>query len=106
MKTTYLTSVTTRLNPFAHHAKIPRMFLSLLPPDARSKGMAVTITQRPRANVDPSTLELGFKDGKTMKFAFRDSVEGDQMEQLKLKDVVEEVERHTRFLKRKQELSG
>lgn len=105
MKTKHLTSLSASFNPFARHAKTPRLFLSLLPPSARSS-VKVTVKQLPRSSTDPSTLELSFKDGKVMKYSFRDPVPGDKIDQLKLKDVVEQVERHTRSLARKEDLTG
>jgi large subunit ribosomal protein L53 len=105
MKTTHLTSLTTSFNPFARHAKTPRLFLSLLPPAARST-VKVTVKQLPRSSTDPSTLEIGFKDGKVLKYQFRDPVPGQKEEGVKLKDVVEQVERHSRGLQRKEELTG
>ena len=41
-----------------------------------------------------------------MNFSFRDPQEGDKIEQLRIKDVVEQIERHSRSLARKEELSG
>jgi large subunit ribosomal protein L53 len=105
MKTAHLTSLSTSFNPFARHAKTPRLFLSLLPPAARST-VKVTVKQLPRFSADPSTLEISFKDGKVLKYQFRDPVPGQKEEDVKLKDVVEQVERHSRRLKRKEELAG
>lgn len=105
MKIKHLTTLTTSFNPFARHAKTPRLFLSLLPPSARNT-VKVTVKQLSRSDTSPSTLELGFKDGKVLKYSFRDVLPGDKMEQVKLKDVVEQVERHTRGLARKEELNG
>lgn len=105
MKTTHLTSLTASFNPFARHAKTPRLFLSLLPPSARAT-VKVTVKQLPRSNTDPSTLEIGFKDGKVLKYSFHDPVAGQKEEGTKLKDVVEQVERHSRGLKRKEDLAG
>lgn len=104
MKTAHLTSLTTTFNPFARHAKTPRLVLSLLPPATRST-IKVTVKQLPRSSTAPSTLEIGFKDGKMLKYQFRDP--GPENEEgVKLKDVVEQVERHSRGLKRKEELTG
>jgi len=41
-----------------------------------------------------------------LKYQFRDPVPGQKEEGVKLKDVVEQVERHSRGLKRKEELTG
>jgi hypothetical protein len=74
-KTTHLTSFATFFNPFARHAKTPRLVLSLLPPAALSS-VKVTVKQLPRSNNDPSTLEIGFKDGKVLKYQFQEPVPG------------------------------
>ena len=105
MKTIHLTSLVASFNPFARHAKTPRLVLSLLPPAACSS-VKVTVKQLPRSNTDPSTLEIGFKDGKVLKYQFRDPVPGQKQDTVKLKDVVEQVDRHSRALKRKEELAG
>jgi large subunit ribosomal protein L53 len=105
MKITHFTSLTASFNPFARHAKTPRLFLSLLPPSARST-VKVTVKQLPRSSTDPSTLEIGFKDGKVLKYTFQDPAVGQKEDGIKLKDVVEQVERHSRGLKRKEDLAG
>ena len=67
--------------------------------------------QLPRDSRAPSTLFLKFKDGKEMKFNFEDEEftgreKGSQREQLKLADVIAEVDRHSRLLERKEDLAG
>jgi len=107
MKTAYLTTLTTRFNPFQPTSKVPRLFLSLLPPSAH-RSIKISTTQLPRSSNLPATLELGFKDGKTMKFSWGgEAVErGKKAENVKLQDIVEEVDRHARVLGRKEELAG
>ena len=106
MKVAHLTTLSATFNPFARHAKTPRLVLSLLPPAARST-VKVTVKQLPRSNTtSPSTLEIAFKDGKVLKYQFQDPVAGQKEEGTKLKDVVEQVERHSRGLKRKEELTS
>lgn len=53
-------------------------------------------------------LELGFKDGKTMRWAWGGEVVegGKRKEQAGVKNIVDEVDRHARMLKRKEELAG
>ncbi|ERF72254.1 hypothetical protein EPUS_02141 [Endocarpon pusillum Z07020] len=113
MKTTYLTSLSTTLSPFSPHGKVPRLVLTLLPADARSRiAIKTTLLPRSSALTSPATLELGFKDGKKMQWRWepkrrlKEHEEGQRQEAAKLKDVVEEVERHWRGLNRKEELAG
>jgi hypothetical protein len=104
-KTTHLTSLVASFNPFARHAKTPRLILSLLPPATRSS-VKVIVKQLVRSNTDPSTLDIGFKDGKVLKYQFQEPVPGQKMDTVKLKDVVEQVDRYSRVLKRKEELTS
>lgn len=125
MQTRFLTSLRTTFNPFSRASKVPRLFLALLPPNARQT-LKISVTQLPRASTEPSVLELGFKDGKEMRFVLGGQKQGgmaanggnaalgetaggiavDEGKELKLKDVMEEVERHCRILGRKEELMG
>ena len=107
MKTSYLTSLTARFNPFTPSSKVPRLVLSLLGPSAQ-KTIKITTTQLPRSSAETSILELGFKDGKMMKWTWGERVAegGRKKEQASIKDIEEEVDRHARVLKRKEELSG
>lgn len=115
MKTTYLTSLSTTLCPFSRHGKTPRLILSLLPPQARTR-IAIKTTLLPRSvgAGSPATLEMGFKDGKKMRWEWRPMVEEagveerrrQREEEARVKDVVGEVERHHRELARKEELAG
>lgn len=106
MKTSYITSLTTRFNPFTRSSKVPRLVLSLIGPSAQ-KTVKISTTQLPKSSTEPSVLELGFKDGRTMKWAW--DVEGTEVgkkEQVGIQAIVEEVDRHARILKRKEDLSG
>ncbi|ETI26308.1 hypothetical protein G647_03085 [Cladophialophora carrionii CBS 160.54] len=94
MITTYLTSLKATFNPFSPSSKIPRLFLTLLPANAH-KTLQIKSQALPRHSPEPSTLELGFKDGKK-----------GMGEKVSLQDIVEEVNRHARGLARKEELSG
>jgi large subunit ribosomal protein L53 len=97
MLTRYLTSVSISFNPFSPLSKTPRLLLALLPPNARS-AMKITTTILPRDSQDPGSLELKFKDGKEMRMELG--------KKLKIKDVVEEVDRHSRMLGREEDLKG
>jgi large subunit ribosomal protein L53 len=121
MKTKYLTSLTTTLSPFSPHAKTPRLILSLLPADARTRiAIKTTLLSRAAALTQPATLEMAFKDGRVMKWTWSPRVRGkvggeaemvaakqrQRPEEAKVADVVEEVERHYRGLVRVEELAG
>ena len=55
----------------------------------------------------PSSLTLTFKDGKELKWVEKSNQDGVwDLRTVGIKDVVEEVDRHSRILKRKAELSG
>lgn len=96
MITRFLTEVNTKFNPFTRTAKTARNFLALLPPNARAE-MKINAKMLPRTSKDPTTLDLKFKDGKEMKL---------DLEKLKIRDVEEEVNRHSRLLARQEELLG
>ncbi|TKA82851.1 hypothetical protein B0A55_00963 [Friedmanniomyces simplex] len=100
MLTKYLTGVTTAFSPFnAHSGKIIRSFLALLPPNARST-MAIDVKMFGQSEAQkPAMLTLKFmlEDGKEMQV---------DVEKMKLTDIEIEVDRHSRMLKRKDELSG
>jgi large subunit ribosomal protein L53 len=112
MITTYLTTLKTSFNPFQVTSKVPRLFLNVLPPEVH-KTVKITTTQLPRTSTVPAVLELGFKDGKTMKFTWAADTLSENAKQnerrakgASLQDIVEEVDRHARGLARKEELSG
>ncbi|KAF2099657.1 mitochondrial ribosomal protein L44 [Rhizodiscina lignyota] len=96
MMTKFLTEVSTRFNPFSPTAKTARSFLALLPPNAR-QNMKINIHILPRASPEKTKLALKFKDGKQMDL---------DMEKLKIKEVTEEVNRHSRILGRQEELTN
>ncbi len=60
MITRFITEVKTSFNPFSARAKSARLFLSFLPPTARSSGMAITTQLLPRTSTAPSTLQIKF----------------------------------------------
>lgn len=63
MITKFMTEVTTRFNPFSPAARSARLFLSLLPPNARQT-MAVKTTLLPQKSKEPSSLRLKFSTWK------------------------------------------
>ncbi|KAF1989560.1 hypothetical protein K402DRAFT_349464 [Aulographum hederae CBS 113979] len=95
--TKFLTNVTTTVNPFSRRGgKIARTFLAQLPPNARQT-MKINVKILPRESTVPNSLVLKFKDGKEMNL---------DVETMGIKDVNEQVDRHLRSLRRKEELSG
>ncbi|THX17480.1 hypothetical protein D6D13_00827 [Aureobasidium pullulans] len=98
MITRFLTSVSTAFSPFnPKSGKTARNFLALLPPNARST-MKIDVKQLSRADANkPGLLALKFKDGKEMNL---------DLDTLKIKDIMTEVDRHSRMLGRKEELAG
>ncbi|KIX02892.1 uncharacterized protein Z518_08835 [Rhinocladiella mackenziei CBS 650.93] len=113
MITTYLTTLKVAFNPFQPTSRIPRLFLNLLSPQAH-KTIKINATQFPRASTDPAVLELGFKDGKTVKYSWsadalekrKSETERKKVKWVGLQEIVEEVDRHARVSARKEELSG
>ncbi|KIH87256.1 mitochondrial ribosomal protein L44 [Sporothrix brasiliensis 5110] len=96
MLTRFITEVTSRFNPFSVRSKAARLFLTQLPPTARDQGMLVTTQLLPRSSTEPSTLTVKFKDGKVMKL---------DCEEMGIKRVVEEVDRHSRALQKAADLA-
>ena len=60
MITRFLTDVRVKFNPFSPRAKPARLFLSLIPPNARSEGMKVETKMLPRTSKEPATLDVKF----------------------------------------------
>ncbi|KAI9698242.1 MAG: 39S ribosomal protein L44, mitochondrial [Candelina mexicana] len=112
MITKFITDVSTKFNPFDPRAKTARVFLSLLPPNARQT-MKVNTLLLPKTSRERSNLLLKFillsheynvnetrsnaEDGKTMQL---------NTERLGINEVMEEVDRHSRILSRQEELTG
>ena len=119
MITKHITEVTTRFNPFTRSSKTCRVFLAHLPANARST-MKINTTVLGRESQEPSLLKLKFstcfvprrhiplqliladqtfliEDGKEMQM---------DIEKLKINDVAEEVDRHSRALNRQADLAG
>lgn len=59
MITKFMTEVTTRFNPFSPNARSARLFLSMLPPNARQT-MTVSTTLLSQKSTEPSSLKLKF----------------------------------------------
>jgi len=96
MITKFLTDVTTKFNPFTKRAKTCRSFLAHLPPNARQT-MKIKTTILPRDSQEPSSIYVKFKDGKELHL---------DTEKLGIKDVMEEINRHSRGLNRQADLLG
>jgi large subunit ribosomal protein L53 len=111
MITTYITSLRAAFNPFQATSKVPRLFLNALPAEAH-KTIKISATQFPRTSAAPAILELGFKDGKTLKYSWaadaldNTATKEKKTERVSLQEIVEEVNRHARASDRKAELSG
>ncbi|KAF2682779.1 hypothetical protein K458DRAFT_341628 [Lentithecium fluviatile CBS 122367] len=97
MITRFLTNVRVKFNPFSPRAKPARLFLSLIPPDARASGMVIDTKMLPRTSKEPATLGVKFKDGKELNL---------ELDKMRITEVMEEVDRHSRILARKEELTG
>lgn len=67
----FITEVNTKFNPFSSKAKAARLFLTFLPPNARSQGMNISTTLLPRGSTEPSKLYIKFsKSLHPMGFVF------------------------------------
>lgn len=60
MITRFLTEVRVTFNPFSLRSKPARLFLSLIPPNARSDGMSIVSKMLPRGSKEPATLAMKF----------------------------------------------
>ncbi|GJC84149.1 mitochondrial ribosomal protein L44 [Colletotrichum tofieldiae] len=96
MITKFMTEVTTKFNPFSPKAKSARLFLSFIPPTARSSGMSIKTVLLPRTSTEPSSLFVKFKDGKEMSI---------DCEKMGIKNIIEEVDRHSRGLQKQADLT-
>ncbi|KAI9866581.1 MAG: 39S ribosomal protein L44, mitochondrial [Trichoglossum hirsutum] len=114
MITRFITDVTTKFNPFSPRAKTARIFLSLLPPNARQMGMKISTTLLPKDSKESSWVVTGSKYAERKLANPSDlpwpSEDGKEMtldsEKLRIKDVMEEVDRHSRILGRQEELTA
>ncbi|KAM3505882.1 hypothetical protein MY11210_007792 [Beauveria gryllotalpidicola] len=96
MITKFMTEITARFNPFSACAKPARLFLTLLPSNTRSSGTTINTTLLPRTSTEPSSVAVKFKDGKELKF---------NTGKITIKGLVEEMDRHSRQLQKKADLS-
>ncbi|KAI4125078.1 MAG: hypothetical protein LQ338_004465 [Usnochroma carphineum] len=96
MITRFITEVSTVFNPFKKPGKTCRVFLAHLPANAR-QSMKINTKVLAKDSKEPSVLKLKFKDGKEMQL---------DTEKLSVNDVMAEVDRHSRLLKRQADLSG
>lgn len=96
MITRFITEVSTVFNPFKKPASTCRKFLAHLPANARQT-TKINIKVLPKNSQEACLIKLKFKDGKEM-----DLDPGN----LSIKDVMEEVDRHSRLLKRQADLAG
>lgn len=60
MITRFITEVNTKFNPFSAKSRSARLFLSFLPPTARSQGMAIQTKLLPRTSADKAALQVKF----------------------------------------------
>ena len=121
MLTRFITNVTAKFNPFSAKARTARLFISFLPPNVRTDGMIITTKLLPRNSTEPSSLYVKFsksppferdtavsgvassmlilavaEDGKEMNL---------DVENMGIKGVVEEVDRHSRTLQKQADLN-
>ncbi|KAK3077569.1 hypothetical protein LTS18_009888 [Coniosporium uncinatum] len=119
MITKFLTSITTTFSPFAlPSGRTARHFLAQLPPNARST-MKISVKMLPREAAtataatasavagqqqqqqqqqrQKASLQITFKDGRTLDL---------DLDKVGIKEVQEEVNRHSRVLGRQEELSS
>ncbi|KXJ91974.1 39S ribosomal protein L53/MRP-L53-domain-containing protein [Microdochium bolleyi] len=103
MITRFITEVNTKFNPFSATSRATRLFLAALPPNARAGGMVINTTILPREAPQPASLSVKFtneafrtEDGKELKL---------DSEKLGIKDIMEEVERHSRALQKQASLN-
>lgn len=64
MITKFMSEVTAKFNPFSACAKPARLFLTQLPPNARSTGMKITSSLMPRTTKEPSSVYIKFSTSR------------------------------------------
>ncbi|KAK4193335.1 39S ribosomal protein L53/MRP-L53-domain-containing protein [Podospora australis] len=97
MITRFITEVNTKFNPFSPSSKTARLFLSFLPPTARSSGMKINTAVLPKESQEKSSLHVKFNDGKEMNL---------DCENQNIKSIVAEVDRHSRILQKAADLQN
>lgn len=118
MITRFLTEVRVAFNPFSPRSKPARLFLSLIPADARASGMSVQSKLLPRTSNENATLDVKFSmclcprqrrsaDRKLTRLSVEDGKEMKlNLSNMRITEVMEQVDRHSRMLARKEELTG
>ncbi|ROW11268.1 hypothetical protein VMCG_01230 [Cytospora schulzeri] len=96
MITRFITEVNTKINPFSAQSKSARLFLTSLPPNARSQGMSIQTKLLARAAADKNSLQVKFKDGKLLDL---------DCENMGIKSLIEECDRHSRALQKQADLA-
>ncbi|CUS15394.1 unnamed protein product [Tuber aestivum] len=96
MITKYLTTVSVAFNPFSKAGRTARIFMALLGPYTRET-MKIKTTVLNRDSEVGGRVEVRFKDGKEFQM---------DTSKMTIADIVEEVDRHSRSLKRADDLSG
>src|SRR5437762_4543942 len=110
MITRFITNVSTKFNPFSKCSKTIRSFLAMLPATAQ-RTMKINTTILPKLSNEASILHLKFSMYSPGKPSYTGSVlkafpieDGKEMtldaENMGIKDVMEEVNRHSRILSR------
>jgi len=94
MITKYLTAVSAKINPFSRRSHSIRLFLSMIPADARN---GIEIKTKIVPKISPSSLDLRFKDGKEIQVDLKGTT---------IHELVDQVDRHSRMLARQEDLSG
>ncbi|KAL8791540.1 MAG: hypothetical protein Q9195_005868 [Heterodermia aff. obscurata] len=96
MNTKFITNVSVKFNPFKRSSNACRFFLAQLPANARTT-MKISTTILLRDSQEESMLHIKLKNGKELSL---------DTEKLKIEDIIQEVERHSRALNRQAELAG
>lgn len=125
MMTKFITEVTAKFNPFSPCAKPARLFLTYLPPNARSTGMKINTILMPRTAAAPSSLKVKFSTFTTLNGSPRPrrllwtitrktatneaSEDGKELDfecdKTNIKGLVGECDRHSRQLQKAADLS-
>ncbi|KAF3768959.1 putative ribosomal protein YmL44, mitochondrial [Cryphonectria parasitica EP155] len=96
MITRFITEVTTKINPFSVKSRSARLFLTVLPPSARSQGMTINTKLLPKTAAEKTSLQVKFKDGKLLDL---------DCESMGIKGLIEECDRHSRLLQKQAALA-
>ncbi|KAG8526918.1 uncharacterized protein KY384_008347 [Bacidia gigantensis] len=96
MITKHIAEVTTKFNPFKITGRTCRLFLAELPADAR-QNMKINAKVLSRDSLEKSELKVKFKDGKDIDL---------DPETLVNKDIITQIDRHSRILNRQAELTA